>query len=118
MITVKECPDCKGYGHNQEPYAPNHKYCETCDRTGEIEFCICKGCEKESDDPVARDNGFGGSGEVYHNWNLTDYNGFFTGYYCDKCYDDPDQYGFRKDNYNEDARSNGESIYGEADEWI
>lgn len=67
----------------------------------------CKGCHKESEDyihPI-----------THHYWARSDYNGFHTGVYCDKCYGDPEKYPYRKDNYNQDAIENGEDIWGE--EW-
>ena len=68
---------------------------------------ICQGCKEQADD------GFN-SGELkYHYWARNDYNGFFTGVYCDECYDDAEKYPYRKDNYNQDAMENGEDIWGE-----
>ena len=70
-------------------------------------YISCKGCQKDS--PVE----LGDMPVQYHNWSRNDYNGFFTGVYCDKCYEDPEKYPFRKDNYNQDAIENGEDIWGE-----
>tara|TARA_Y100001951_G_C11291639_1_gene272596 strand:- start:1000 stop:1260 length:261 start_codon:yes stop_codon:yes gene_type:complete len=69
----------------------------------------CKGCHKKSDGfvhPITD-----------HYWARNDCNGFFTGIYCDKCYNsnDSDLYPYRKDNYNQDAIENGEDIWGEDD---
>ena len=65
----------------------------------------CDGCKKTSawfTRPITN-----------HYWSRSDYNGFFTGVYCDNCYDDPEKYPYRKDNYNQDAIENGENIWGE-----
>ena len=39
---------------------------------------------------------------TYHPWSRTDAYGLYTGLYCDKCYDDPTQYRYRKDRYPHD----------------
>jgi len=54
----------------------------------------CEGCEKKSADKYAR-----AEGRLWHDWQRKDYYGNYTGVYCDKCYDDPDKYGFHKDDY-------------------
>lgn len=66
---------------------------------------ICSGCKKESDGYVHP--------ITFHYWARTDYNGFFTGVYCDKCYNNQEKYPYRKDNYNQDAIENGENIWGD-----
>ena len=54
----------------------------------------CNGCEKESDfvRPIQ-----------YHQWARNDNYGIYTGLYCNKCYDDPEKYTYRKDNYYDPA---------------
>ena len=34
-----------------------------------------------------------------HMWARTDAYGIYTGLYCDKCYDDPQKYTYKKDRY-------------------
>ena len=65
----------------------------------------CQGCEKTS--------AWNTHNIVHHYWARNDFNGFFTGVYCDPCYEDPSKYPYRKDNYNQDAIENGEDIWGE-----
>ena len=38
-----------------------------------------------------------------HMWAKTDAYGIYTGLYCDKCYDDPNKYTYRKDEYYDTA---------------
>ena len=50
---------------------------------------ICSGCKKESDEyahPI-----------TFHYWARTDYNGLFTGVYCDKCYNNQEKHPYIKD---------------------
>ena len=48
----------------------------------------CRGCKKEHDRYMV-------------DWMRYDYDGLYTGIYCDECYNsgDPDKYPYRKDNY-------------------
>ena len=56
---------------------------------------ICNGCQ------TAAEEGFN-SGELkYHYWARNDAYGIYTGLYCDKCYDDPEKYPYRKDEYHD-----------------
>ena len=50
----------------------------------------CNGCEK-TDEPIAQIE--------YHRWARNDAYGYFTGLYCEKCYQDPTKYTYRKDRY-------------------
>ena len=54
----------------------------------------CSGCEKEGDyiRPISD-----------HYWARTDAYGIYTGLYCEKCYDDPEKYTYRKDRYHDPA---------------
>ena len=70
-------------------------------------YVFCRSCQKDSEVEVGK------MPIQYHNWARSDYNGFHTGVYCDECYKDPQKYPYRKDNYNQDAIENGESIWGE-----
>mgnify|MGYP003111270899 CR=1 FL=1 len=71
---------------------------------------LCEGCEDESEETRKE---WGNMPITYHPWSRTDYNGFFTGCYCESCYNSKDKYPYRKDNYNADAIANGEDIWGE-----
>ena len=54
----------------------------------------CRGCEKESDfvRPIQ-----------HHMWARNDAYGIYTGLYCEKCYDNPEIYTYRKDEYFDEA---------------
>ena len=57
----------------------------------------CGGCKKPDEEnqrvrPIS-----------YHMWARADAYGIYTGLYCDKCYDDPQKYTYRKDNYYDPA---------------
>ena len=54
----------------------------------------CRGCDKESDfvRPIK-----------YHMWARNDAYGIYTGLYCSKCYDNPEIYSYRKDEYFDEA---------------
>ena len=47
-----------------------------------------------------------------HMWARTDAYGIYTGLYCDKCYDDPQKYTYKKDRYFDPAYA-GEQLEGE-----
>ena len=55
---------------------------------------ICRGCKKEEDwvSPIR-----------YHMWARNDVYGIYTGLYCEKCYDNPEIYTYRKDEYFDEA---------------
>ena len=53
----------------------------------------CRGCEKPDEDNIRV------SPIQYHMWARADVYGIYTGLYCDKCYDDPHKYTYRKDEY-------------------
>ena len=48
----------------------------------------CKGCKKESDSASSK---------------FTFNNGIYTGLFCEKCYDNPEIYTYRKDEYFDEA---------------
>ena len=57
----------------------------------------CKGCEKPDEDNIRV------SPIQYHMWARADAYGIYTGLFCDKCYDDPSKYTYRKDEYYDPA---------------
>ena len=46
----------------------------------------------------------------YHQWARADAYGIYTGLYCDKCYDNPNIYTYRKDEYHDEGYA-GEQLY-------
>ena len=38
-----------------------------------------------------------------HRWARNDAYGIYTGLFCDKCYEDPSKYTYRKDRYHDEA---------------
>ena len=70
-----ECDDCEGTGLGDD-----EDYCLWCDGYGEY-------TPKTSE----------------HMWARADAYGIYTGLYCDKCYDDPHKYTYRKDRYYDPA---------------
>ena len=56
---------------------------------------VCNGCQ------VAAKEGFNPGQIKYHHWARSDAYGIYTGLYCDKCYDDPEKYPYRKDEYHD-----------------
>ena len=69
---------------------------------------ICQGCRKESKDSYIS------NGKLYHYWQRNDAYGFYTGLYCDECYEsnDSSKYPYKRDRYFDEAYA-GESLYGE-----
>ena len=74
----------------------------------------CAGCKKDDTDFFYSEEGDVKASEslvefmgknfripsvVHHRWAKTDIYGIYTGLYCDKCYDDPEKYRYRKDEY-------------------
>tara|TARA_R100001082_G_scaffold31512_1_gene16069 strand:- start:271 stop:486 length:216 start_codon:yes stop_codon:yes gene_type:complete len=55
----------------------------------------CTGCKEDS--------GYDIRPIAYHDWARSDIYGIYTGIYCDKCYNDPFIYTYRKDNYHDPA---------------
>ena len=66
----------------------------------------CAGCKKpdkefpmeQYDEPI-----YNAPRVSEHMWARVDAYGIYTGLYCDKCYDDPQKYTYRKDNYYDPA---------------
>ena len=46
----------------------------------------------------------------YHRWARADAYGIYTGLYCDECYDNPNIYTYRKDEYHDEGYA-GEQLY-------
>ena len=57
----------------------------------------CRGCQEPDKENVRV------SPIQYHDWARADAYGIYTGLYCDKCYDDPHKYTYRKDEYYDPA---------------
>ena len=83
---------CKGCEKPDKEYPNKEIECDECKGTGGD----CWKC--------------GGYGEYmprtsveYHMWSRADAYGIYTGLYCDKCYDDPSKYTYRKDEYYDPA---------------
>ena len=57
----------------------------------------CNGCKKPDE------NNQRVTPLIYHMWARADVYGIYTGLYCDKCYNDPQKYTYRKDNYYDPA---------------
>ena len=55
----------------------------------------CRGCKADS--------GYHVTPITYHSWSRSDMYGIFTGVYCDKCYNNPYIYTYRKDDYYDPA---------------
>ena len=75
--------------------------CDLCDGTGDYydgddlvgcEKCYCTGKMDNYCGPLK-----------YHAWARTDTYGIYTGVYCQKCYNNPEIYGYRKDKYYDPA---------------
>ena len=51
-------------------------------------YTYCRGCKKYEEESKV-------------NWKRYDYDSYYTGIYCDECYNsgDADKYPYRKDNY-------------------
>ena len=64
----------------------------------------CRGCEKPDKENQRV------SPITYHHWARSDAYGIYTGLYCDKCYDNPNIYTYRKDEYHDEGYA-GEQLY-------
>ena len=70
----------------------------------------CRGCKKPDKEFPNRFDDYEYGEPVYntpkvseHMWARADAYGIYTGLYCDKCYDDPHKYTYRKDRYYDPA---------------
>ena len=70
-------------------------------------FFHCRGCSKPDKEYPMRFDDYEYSFIVpktsEHMWARADAYGIYTGLYCDKCYDDPHKYTYRKDEYYDPA---------------
>ena len=70
----------------------------------------CRGCNEPDYEYPANFGDYENGEPVYnapktsqHDWARNDAYGIYTGLYCDKCYDDPHKYTYRKDEYYDPA---------------
>tara|TARA_R110002110_G_scaffold1080_3_gene4338 strand:+ start:3691 stop:4035 length:345 start_codon:yes stop_codon:yes gene_type:complete len=80
-----ECAECQGSGRADQGtgLGDDEDYCLMCDGYG-THTPYCR--------PITN-----------HEWARADAYGIYTGLYCDKCYDDPNKYTYRKDEYYDPA---------------
>ena len=64
----------------------------------------CRGCNEPDE------NNKRVSPLEYHRWARADAYGIYTGLYCDECYDNPNIYTYRKDEYFDEGYA-GEQLY-------
>ena len=90
---------CKGCGKPDKNYPDKKTECEHCNGTG-------AGNDTFQDEPeeCGACDGYGAYTDrckplVYHEWARIDAYGLYTGLYCEKCYDNPEKYTYRKDRY-------------------
>ena len=95
-------------------YLYHCKGCEKPDKEYPNKDVVCEECQGEGCGAYVDNNGdcwkCGGYGEYtprtsveHHMWSRADAYGIYTGLYCDKCYDDPHKYTYRKDRYYDPA---------------
>ena len=79
----------------------------------------CRGCQKpdknfwyDDEMEIVSDDDFPFNTPTveFHKWSRADAYGIFTGLYCDKCYDNPNIYTYRKDEYYDEGYA-GEQLY-------
>ena len=94
---------CGGCGKPDKNYPDKKTECEHCNGTG-------RGNDTFQDEPeeCGACDGYGAytarvSPLEYHEWARSDAYGLYTGLYCEKCYDDPTKYTYRKDKYYDPA---------------
>lgn len=93
--------------------------CQGCskedpDFTGQVEDCDeCLGSGIENTEEDTQEDCFVCDGRgnyvrklhsiTEHRWARNDAYGIYTGLFCDKCYEDPSKYTYRKDRYHDEA---------------
>ena len=88
---------CNGCGKADKNYPDKEIQCEECGGTG------------LKDETGFQDDCHFCDGECYytprcrplehHQWARSDAYGIYTGLYCEKCYDNPEKYQYRRDRY-------------------
>ena len=70
----------------------------------------CSGCKKPDKDFPVQFGDYEIRAPIYnapriteHMWARNDAYGIYTGLYCDKCYNDPHKYTYRRDRYHDEA---------------
>ena len=70
----------------------------------------CSGCHKPDKDFPVEFGDYEMGAPIYnaprvteHMWARNDAYGIYTGLYCDKCYNDPHKYTYRRDRYHDEA---------------
>ena len=84
---------CRGCQQHDEEYPSKEIDCEECGGTGFKKGDDCSYCMGYGEYAPSVGN------VQNHRWARADAYGIYTGLYCDDCYDDPDKYTYRKDNY-------------------
>ena len=97
---------CNGCGKADKNYPDKKIACEECEGTGYGEAHNGEGCRVFYGTDENECNYCNGYGEYtprteieHHEWARNDAYGIFTGLYCNKCYNDSEQYTYRKDRY-------------------
>ena len=73
--------NCVGCGKPDKEFPNEEKFCE---HTGEWYVPTCRPLE-------------------HHKWARNDAYNIYTGLFCDKCYNDPHKYTYRRDRYHDEA---------------
>ena len=89
---------CKGCEKPDKEYPNKEIECDECAGRGGVPL---------DDEHCWKCDGYGiytpRTSVEYHMWSRADAYGIYTGLYCDKCYDDPSKYTYRKDEYYDPA---------------
>jgi len=95
---------CRGCSKPDKEFPNKEIECDDCEGTG---YANIDYEEDINDEGCWKCNGYGKymprTSVEYHMWARADAYGIYTGLYCDKCYDDPSKYTYRKDEYYDPA---------------
>ena len=99
--------NCRGCKKPDEEYPGHYETCDDCtgsgideeETNGECWMCGGRG------DYIRRLHSI-----QDHQWARADAYGIYTGLYCDECYDNPNIYTYRKDEYFDEGYA-GEQLY-------
>ena len=95
---------CKGCEKPDKEYPNKEVECDDCEGTG---YSCEDEVEMEDENYCWKCTGYGKymprTSVEHHMWARADAYGIYTGLYCDKCYDDPHKYTYRKDRYYDPA---------------